>query len=1448
MPPMMCEAGLFATNDETSSTTTDDQEMIYSPQWYVDLLVIIGLYIAMVITSVRYLFRSTATIMEKEEKLFWLPGYNTIFPDQWLMLSRRNEDTSPELFERSTRSLKNTRVYICTTMYRENEQEMQQLLQSIRGIAEAQGPERQYESHIFFDGGCQKGQPTEFALQLLSLTDKTMGSAKEKKGILHEAQKWVTPYGLQMEWRLKLNADSLQETRFCIHLKDNSKVRNKKRWSQVMYMSYVLDHLVYYTPLGMESGAVKDRDILASSEGRDHQAKCARLNGSDCWRTESNTSPTQQFLEVDLGEETVVTGASTQGNPNDNEWVKKYKVAYRTDKESMWEYCKDNTGRDMIFEGNVDNKSTVTRLFPTPVTARYIRIEPDAVHGQLALRAEILGYSNEERDRDSYILCTDADVKFSAKDANALLDVITRDPAVGAVCGRTHPTGSGPMVWYQIFDYAIGHWFQKTANDTLGTVLCCPGCFSVYRAKAVREAVKTYASKVDKADEFLTKDMGEDRWFCTLLVERGWLLRYTAVAEDTTYCPEEFDEFFKQRRRWTPSTLANLVLLIRTWGEGRMKNQNVSVFFILYQACLLFSTLIGPATCILIVSGGVEYVFGYFTYTPLFIQLAACLLYAWCCLNTSQSFQLLLAKGLTLIYALVMTVVAIGTAKQIVVAFITNSSASGLPERIIACPNEPYKLLQCPGSLVLNITNATYGRSDPFVCSPVSTIWSPTLCPEYFAEAYPPSLAMGVLAGEDGFNCQGKQLCNLIASSEFFPANVSMQKWWDRKLESLKMSADNNSSQVSRRERWKRNIPEFKAGSTVSSSTAIELTLATAVSTGSAPPLPKRTTPPPKPTDPPAPDCSSVYLEVFYRCRRPSGFDFTVDIPANITVLYFLCLIGIFIVTALVHPYEFYCVLHGIWYLFCLPGGYLILMIYSICNMTDRSWGTREQKTFKPGGGGGGSWFDNLMDKLRHLCTSCCPWCRPGGGYQRVPTSERVSVDSTAASQSDGEEETVDEEEAEGAKDGETESKEDAKTTVDADEIKVEERSKQPKSVGFATPDDGHDEDRPTKPMMRKKTPWVEGGQVVRGPSARRIARRPTRRYSQYYSQKDAILPVRGWLERYFPQWKMTHKDELEEFFTTHGYDDTSFISGMKNEDLIDIGMGDKYSFYREKLMREIKKIPEYIADYKVPESTREWLKSIGLSEYLQNFLERDVVTKWDLAIIKSMKVTELNERYRITKKAHVKRIMNSLKNMRNPNDREADIERVRYIVDQLNTTVMLEAASTRLNEALFWEALRAQCLDPELTTFNEVDELKQALVDLRNGWLMVFAVANAIWLTLILVLTQQSELAILGSNPIGLATALCFGVIQAVQFLAMLFHRGLTLMHHTARIPYPTRRPSFRKKPRRGGRSMSVQAMPGSGDVSYRNSLNNRQNGVAHYNQAFRMDEDDERETIPKV
>ena len=62
----------------------------------------------------------------------------------------------------------------------------------------------------------------------------------------------------------------------------------------------------------------------------------------------------------------------------------------------------------------------------------------------------------------------------------------------------------------------------------LGSVLCAPGCFSVYRCKALRDVLPEYAENVEHAFDFLTKDMGEDRWLCTLMVS----LRHTTTGKD----------------------------------------------------------------------------------------------------------------------------------------------------------------------------------------------------------------------------------------------------------------------------------------------------------------------------------------------------------------------------------------------------------------------------------------------------------------------------------------------------------------------------------------------------------------------------------------------------------------------------------------------------------------------------------------------------------------------------------------------------------------------------------------------------------------------------------------------------------------------------------------------------------------------------------------------------
>lgn len=64
-------------------------------------------------------------------------------------------------------------------------------------------------------------------------------------------------------------------------------------------------------------------------------------------------------------------------------------------------------------------------------------------------------------------------------------------------------------------------------------------------------------------------------------------------------------------------------------------------------------------------------------------------------------------------------------------------------------------------------------------------------------------------------------------------------------------------------------------------------------------------------------------------------------LPMDVSSLYLFGLIGIFFLAAVLHPTEAACLVDGLWYLLCLPSGYLLLVVYSICNITDRSWGKK---------------------------------------------------------------------------------------------------------------------------------------------------------------------------------------------------------------------------------------------------------------------------------------------------------------------------------------------------------------------------------------------------------------------------------------------------------------------------------------------------------------------------
>nr|KAH9640257.1 hypothetical protein HF086_013456 [Spodoptera exigua] len=224
------------------------------------------------------------------------------------------------------------------------------------------------------------------------------------------------------------------------------------------------------------------------------------------------------------------------------------------------------------------------------------------------------------------------------------------------------------MAWYQMFEYAIGHWLQKATEHMIGCVLCSPGCFSLFRGKALMDdnVMKKYTLTSHEARHYVQYDQGEDRWLCTLLLQRGYRVEYSAASDAYTHCPEHFDEFFNQRRRWVPSTLANIFDLLASAKMTVKANDNISTLYIVYQFMLIVGTVLGPGTIFLMMVGAMNAIIQISNLYAMMLNLVPLIIFLIVCMTCQSKTQLFLANLITCAYAMVMMIVIVGIVLQIV--------------------------------------------------------------------------------------------------------------------------------------------------------------------------------------------------------------------------------------------------------------------------------------------------------------------------------------------------------------------------------------------------------------------------------------------------------------------------------------------------------------------------------------------------------------------------------------------------------------------------------------------------------------------------------------------------------------------------------------------------------------------------------------------------------------
>ncbi|XP_059421125.1 chitin synthase chs-1-like [Carassius carassius] len=498
-------------------------------------------WLGLILSSI-YIWYLKIHRIERTQDLFVRPMYEGAFMEQSMLLNTRFEIRKRIKEKRCAKEI--IRVFLCATMWHESYDEMMKIIISMFRLdnysPKHKNSDVQFEFHIYFDDAFKDvdngRHANEYAEILVDVIKEVYTIFSEEdlcifkqKGALPPQKIINTPYGGRLEYTLP------KGNLMMIHLKDKTLIRHKKRWSQIMYLYYILG-----------------------------------------WRLNR-----QYFKEFEEGKEL----------------------------ESIEERQK------------------------------------------------------KERE-NTYILALDGDTDFQPSAVMLLIDRLKLYPEVGAACGRIHPTGTGPMVWYQKFEYAVGHWLQKTAEHVFGCVLCSPGCFSLFRGAALMDdnVMKRYTTKASEASQYVQYDQGEDRWLCTLLLQQGWRVEYNAASDAYTKAPQEFKEFYNQRRRWGPSTLANTIDLLGSGELTSQRNSSISKPFLLYQIISMAASILGPASICLMISGSFVFIFNMDVNVALIFGIVPPTVYLILCFKLKSDTQIKIAAIMSVLYAFLM----VGTVLSII--------------------------------------------------------------------------------------------------------------------------------------------------------------------------------------------------------------------------------------------------------------------------------------------------------------------------------------------------------------------------------------------------------------------------------------------------------------------------------------------------------------------------------------------------------------------------------------------------------------------------------------------------------------------------------------------------------------------------------------------------------------------------------------------------------------
>jgi len=209
-------------------------------------------------------------------------------------------------------------------------------------------------------------------------------------------------------------------------------------------------------------------------------------------------------------------------------------------------YPKERLEIIVVDDGSTDDTwryiDRAARRFPELVTP--VRFEKN--RGKRAALSE--GF---RRGRGELFVTIDSDSVIEPQTLLALAGPFS-DPRVGAVAGKVavYNRGHGVIPKMLHVRYILSFDFLRAVQSTYGTVYCCPGALTAYRASVVRRVLDAWLGQT-----FLGArcTYGEDRSMTNFILSQGFDTVYQRNAVVHTVVPRTYGKLCKMFLRWDRS-------------------------------------------------------------------------------------------------------------------------------------------------------------------------------------------------------------------------------------------------------------------------------------------------------------------------------------------------------------------------------------------------------------------------------------------------------------------------------------------------------------------------------------------------------------------------------------------------------------------------------------------------------------------------------------------------------------------------------------------------------------------------------------------------------------------------------------------------------------------------------------------------------------------------------